>query len=158
MADLSLAADRPADVEVLLRHFLDQRAERFEVIENAIVPQSPVAPSRKKIMAMGVGASGAFALGLVALLELLNPALRTSSQMERSLNLRPVVSIPYVRTARERLMRRLMIGATACLVLIGLPAAGWVVDRHVMPMALVAEKVADRAGLSGVLDLMQQRL
>lgn len=72
-------------------------------------------------MVFGSAVSIGLALGLAMALELLNPALRSTAQMERQLNIRPVVAIPYVAVPGERRRRwliRIAIAAAALIVLL----------------------------------------
>ncbi|MEN8894239.1 GumC family protein [Planktotalea arctica] len=93
------------------------QSERFVVLETALVPEYPVSPSRKKIAILGLIGSG-FLACLVALgLEMMNPAIRTSAQLERQLGMQPVVSIPYVKTTWEQ-RRRKLVWITGLLALI----------------------------------------
>jgi tyrosine-protein kinase Etk/Wzc len=84
------------------------QSERFVVLETALVPEYPVSPSRKKIAIMGFLGSGFLAV-LVALgLEMANPAIRTTAQLERQLGLQAVVAIPYVTNTWEQRRRKLL--------------------------------------------------
>ncbi|MFO1106763.1 MAG: hypothetical protein U1E34_11730 [Amaricoccus sp.] len=108
-----------------------QQSERFQVLESALVPEDPVGPNRKKLMLMAGGATIALAFGVAFLLELLNPALRNSGQMQRQLDLRPVVSIPYVAVPGERWRRRGIWAGSLGLLCFGLWLAEPVIDRYV---------------------------
>lgn len=104
----------------------NRQSERFEVVENALVPEIPVSPNRKKLLIMGLGASLGLAGGLAFLLDMLNPVIRTSTQMQRQLEIRPVIAIPYVMTPgqrRTRAVRRLGFVAVFLVVAtaIGVP-------------------------------------
>lgn len=95
------------------------QSERFVVLETALVPEYPVSPSRKKIAMLGFVASGFLACLFALGLEMINPAIRTTAQLERQLGLQPVVSIPYVSTTWEQRRRKLMwIGGIASAVLL----------------------------------------
>ncbi|MET4101287.1 tyrosine-protein kinase Etk/Wzc [Roseovarius sp. MBR-78] len=97
-----------------------QQQERFEVLETAIPPTNPVSASRKKIALAGGVASLLAGLALALALELLNPRLRTASQLRDELEITPVVTIPVVRLPRERraqMLRWLMGGLAVALVL-----------------------------------------
>lgn len=87
------------------------QTESFLVLETALVPEYPIAPNRRKIVMAGTLLSIIIGLGVVLLLELRNPVLRTASQMERQLGLRPVVSIPNIEAPRLfKFSRRAKIG------------------------------------------------
>ncbi|HEY9021522.1 MAG TPA: Wzz/FepE/Etk N-terminal domain-containing protein [Paracoccaceae bacterium] len=79
-----------------------EQAERFEVLERAQAPESPISTRRLMLAIYGAVASviGAFAVALG--LEWISPRLRTSAQIERSMGLRPVVVIPDLRVPRGR--------------------------------------------------------
>jgi uncharacterized protein involved in exopolysaccharide biosynthesis len=77
-----------------------QQAERFTLLERAIVPDGPMGGGNKKLAIAGALASLIAGLGLAFVLDLLHPVVRTAAQMERELDLRPVVSIPEVGAAK----------------------------------------------------------
>ncbi|MGH1577968.1 GumC family protein [Planktotalea sp.] len=94
------------------------QSERFVVLETALVPEWAVSPSRKKIAMLGFIGSGFLACLAALALEMMNPAIRTSAQLERQLGLQPVVSIPYVTTTWEQRRRKLAwIGGFVALIL-----------------------------------------
>lgn len=103
-----------------------RRADEMEVLEWAQVPTAPVAPSRRKIAAMGAMLSLGAGLGLVLLLEMLRPAIHTAAQMERRLGLRPAVAIPLVASPVRKLRRVIARGAVVALLGLSVPAAGLV--------------------------------
>lgn len=131
----------------------NQQSERFEILERAQVPAMPVGPNRNKLLVLGVGASGAAALGLAVLLELLRPTMRTSAQMERQLKLRPVVSIPYVARPGEARRRRMVLAGCLVALAAGLWLAAPLIDRYVFPLEplrkLVERPFADTAEVAG---------
>jgi uncharacterized protein involved in exopolysaccharide biosynthesis len=92
---------RLAEARTDLRLAERQQSERFTLLDRALTPESPVGGGRKKIVMAGALASLLAGLGLAFVLDLLNPVVRTSAQMERQLGLRPVVLIPDV-PPRER--------------------------------------------------------
>ena len=86
-----------------------QQSERFALLERAVSPDYPVTGGRRKL-AMA-GAFGSLVAGIIAafVMDVLNPVLRTRTQFERTLGLRPVVVIPDLPLARTA--RRLPGGA-----------------------------------------------
>ncbi|TCL00728.1 uncharacterized protein involved in exopolysaccharide biosynthesis [Shimia isoporae] len=81
------------------------QSDSFAVLEEALAPDWPIAPSRKKILAMGGLLSGAVALTLVFLAEMRSPVIWTRGQLERQLRLRAVAAIPVIETPAKRRKR-----------------------------------------------------
>ncbi|MFP4570877.1 chain-length determining protein [Rhodosalinus sp.] len=118
-----------------------QNAETFEVLETAIPPDYPVSRSRRALAMAGGIASVMVAGIVVALLEFLNPAIRTAAQLEKALQISPVVTIPTVRTRWE--VRRRWIAGTLGLVLIalGIPALLRMASSHIPALRPLAERL-----------------
>ncbi len=123
-AQLTAASDRRREAELSARIEDDQQAERFELLERALVPEFPVSRSRKMIAALGLIAGIGLGVMLAYAMEWLQPVMRTAQRMERDLQLRPVVSIPYSMPVRERRRRQAIWGfGTLVLILAGLGVA-----------------------------------
>lgn len=137
---------------------VNQQAERFEVIENAIVPEEPISPERKKVVMLGSAMSIAIAAGIVFLVEILRPAIRSAAQMERQLDLRPVVTVPYVTTRSDRRLRAIRISAFLILIFVGVPAALYIIDQYVIPLELIGAIIAEKSGLDDFIRVMGERL
>ncbi len=84
----------------------NQQTDAFTVLEKALPPDWPVAPSRKRILAMGGLLSVIVALSLVFVLEMRSPVIWSRGQLERQLRLRAVAAIPVLETAGQRRKRR----------------------------------------------------
>ncbi len=137
---------------------LDQKAERFEVIEQARIPVKPVAPKRTLIAAGGafVALGAGFALAL--LLEILSSAIRTASDLERTVQLRPVVVVPYIYTPAERQKRRFVQVFAVLFFLVVLPGSIWLVDQYVTPIEKLSQDVMEKTGLDKMWQTIKPRL
>lgn len=93
---------RRAEAETELRLAERQQAERLTLLERAITPEYPVGGGGKKIAMAGAFASLMAGVALAFLIELMHPVVRTAAQMERQLDLRPVICIPEVTVQRPR--------------------------------------------------------
>jgi uncharacterized protein involved in exopolysaccharide biosynthesis len=117
------ATGRMAQAEIDARLAEMQQAERFTLLERAIIPEGPIGGGNKKLAIAGAMASLMAGLALAFVLDLMFPVIRTAAQMERELDLRPVVSIPEVRpekaAQRGRGMMKLLDDPTKPLL--GLP-------------------------------------
>lgn len=115
----SVITRRRAEAETSQRLDSERQTERFELLEAALPPDYPVASARRKVMVFGVFGSVMVALGLALALELRNPVLRSARQMERALDLRPVIALPVLprpRTRRKGILRRILAALGAGLV------------------------------------------
>ncbi len=146
------------DAEIGEKLEVNQQAERFEVIENAIVPDEPTSPNRKKVVVLGSMMSLALAVGIAVLIEMLRPAIRSAAQMQQQLQLYPVVAIPYITTRSERRWRTTRIAVFLALILIGIPAALWAIQMYYLPLELIGARIAEKSGLDEVLRVLQLRL
>ncbi|MCP5074186.1 MAG: chain-length determining protein [Rhodobacteraceae bacterium] len=93
---LTVITKRRAEAEMGLMLESSQQTERFEVLEVALIPQYPVSPSRKKILLAGTALFLMLGAAIAVFVELLNPAIHTSAQMERELGIVPIVAIPTI--------------------------------------------------------------
>ncbi len=134
---LGVITRRRAEAEMEQMLESAQVSERFEVLEVALVPEYPVAPSRKKIAVAGTLLFFALGAALALVLEMLNPAIRTATQMERELGMVPIVTIPNLdKAGRSGHWRRRWLWLAAGLAALGLAlwpliqqAIGWLSSR-----------------------------
>jgi protein tyrosine kinase modulator len=96
--EMERIAARRTDAELGLRLEDDLQAERLTVIEEAAKPDFPVTESRKKKAIAGAGLSVIAAFAFAFLLDMRNPVLRSSAQVERELGFKPVVTVPFLDT------------------------------------------------------------
>jgi hypothetical protein len=58
--------------------------------------------------------------------------------------------LPYLRSRRDILRRRLIVGSALGLVIIGVPAALWLLHTQYVPLDLLIDRVLQRIGLAGL--------
>jgi capsular polysaccharide biosynthesis protein len=89
----------------------DQQSEKLEIIEQPTVPQQPIKPNRSKVAALALLFALAAGVGLVFVVELLDKAIRRSSDIFGVVDSKLIVSIPYILTTAEirRRKRRIII-------------------------------------------------
>lgn len=94
--NFDLASDALAEADSQVRLAERQQGERFGILDRAITPEHPDGPRRKMFVAAGAIAGLLGGLILAFLLDLLRPVIRTSTQMERELGLRPIIALPEI--------------------------------------------------------------
>ncbi len=86
----------------------DQKAEKFIILEAAVLPDEPSSPERGKLIFLAllgaVGVGGVAAVGA----ELLNATVRGRDHITALTNEAPIAVIPYIRTENERRRPRWM--------------------------------------------------
>lgn len=142
------AVQRLSQAAVGERIEVSARGQRVILIEPAAVPTSPASPNRPLIAAAGIGFGLALATGFFMLMELLNRTVRRPAEITSRLGITPFASLPYMESRGGRLLRRGLRVAAALAVLIGVPAALWVIDSYYLPLDLLADRLASRLGLS----------
>jgi polysaccharide biosynthesis transport protein len=125
----------------------DQRAEKFQVIEQPVMPQSPSKPNRPALLA-GVLAA-AFGLGAAAstAVELLDSTIRRSADVERQLRQRPLVVIPYITTRQELRRRRYRAFLLLLLLLAAAAIALLFVHLYYEPLDVLYYRLNRKLGL-----------
>jgi tyrosine-protein kinase Etk/Wzc len=114
-----------------------QQSERFEVLETALVPQYPVSPSRKKVALIGIFVSVLAGFALAYAIEVMNPVIRSAAQLERALEISPVVSIPHISTPKERRGRLVAAIGAAVLLIAAIPLVLRWMGERVLPLRLL---------------------
>jgi len=124
----------------------DQQAERFEVIEQPVVPQIPSRPARAKLIVLALGTAMAVGAGLAFTAETLDTTIRTAADLESRFGLRPFVVIPYIKTEREGRARRRKVLLIILAILLGLTVALAAIHFLYLPLDVVWYKVLARLG------------
>lgn len=124
------------------------KGQRISVIEQATPPESPTTPNRPLIVAAGAGAGIVAGLALVMLLELLNRSIRRPIELTNRLGITPLAVLPYLRTEREILMRRMTVLGIVAFLVVVIPATLYAVHTFVTPLDVLMEPALNKVGLS----------
>lgn len=79
----------------------EQQGERFSLLEPPLMPEDPVKPSRKKLVALGLFLALAAAAGVAVLLEAMFARVRGINALTALTGQRPLVVIPYISTTAD---------------------------------------------------------
>jgi succinoglycan biosynthesis transport protein ExoP len=122
----------------------EQKAERFALLEPPTVPEKPIKPDRKKLLAAGFAVAAGGSAALTALVETLHGTVRGVDAISGILGQRPLVSIPYIPVAADAHRRRRALWAG--MAAIGAALVVLVVCIHFvyMPLDLLVAKLLMR--------------
>ena len=91
---LSLIEERRKEADL---HRQQQDVNNIEVLDAAIVPESPIRPRRSFILAVATIFAGLFGIGFAFLLELLDNTVRTQEDVERMLGFTFLGVVPSIK-------------------------------------------------------------
>lgn len=129
------------------------KGERISVIEQAVPPAEPTSPNRPKLAIAGMGGGIMMGFGFIALLEVLNTSIRRPQDIMKKLEITPFGVLPFIRTRRDRIRRRILLAAIF-LGVTGVIVGGlWGINTYLMPLDLLFMKILDRLPTS-VTDLL----
>ena len=141
------AVDRLARASTGERIETLSRGQRISVIEPPATPSRPTKPDRLLIAGGGTAFGVAAGLALVLLIELLNRTARRSEDIVSRLGVRPLATIPYMPSGGEVLRKRLLKTAVYLTILLGLPAAVYMVHLYYLPLDLLADRAMNMIGV-----------
>ena len=122
----------------------ENKAERFVLLEAPLMPEKPVRPNRKKVVAMGFVLAPVGTGALVMLLEMLNQRVRGVEALTSVLGKRVLGTIPYIHTKaeleRRKRWRQLLILGGVVLIAVLLV----LVHLFYMPLDLLVFKALAR--------------
>jgi len=101
-----------------------QRGQRFTLLEPPLMPEYPIKPERRKIVALGFLLALVASAGVAVLLEAIFARVRGVSALTVLTGQRPMVVVPYITTSTEirstQLLRKRLLGLVIGLGLISL--------------------------------------
>ncbi len=123
---------------------MENKGERFVLIEAPIFPEKPTKPNRILIIIAGFFGSIAFAVTLAILMETLDSRIRGVDTFASIMKIQPMATIPYITNKAELRRKKYIVVYT----LLGLFAAAlvlmFIVHLFVMPLDVVMAKIIAR--------------
>jgi polysaccharide biosynthesis transport protein len=101
---------------------VERKGERFTLIDPPVPPDEPASPNRRLILVLGLVLALAFAVGIAALLEAVDPRIYGRNEIAGLLSVPPLAVIPWIensaqQAARRRRQRFALAGTLASCVL-----------------------------------------
>jgi polysaccharide chain length determinant protein (PEP-CTERM system associated) len=143
----NMAVDRLARASTGERIESLSRGQRISVIEPPAVPNIPTKPNRVLIAGGGTVFGILAGLGLVVLIELLNRTARRPEDIIKRIGVRPLATLPYMRSRSEVVGKRLIKIALYLAILVGLPAAVYAIHLYYLPLDLLADRAMNKIGV-----------
>ncbi|WP_136637794.1 GumC family protein [Pseudooceanicola onchidii] len=125
------------------------RGRRISVVEQPTTPSQPTKPNRLMIAGGGTAIGILAGLALIVGLEFLNRTARRPVDIVNKLGITPIATIPYLRTRRQKVMRRASLVAMILIVMAVVPATIYALHTYYMPLDLLADRVMNKIGIRG---------
>ncbi len=122
----------------------ERKAERFVLLEPPVMPEEPVRPNRKKMMALGFALSLAAGGGGIFLVEMIDGSIRGSASLAAVTKLQPLASIPYIVTTREARRRKRIKVVLALVLIMVVVAVLAAIHFYYMPLDIAFYKALAR--------------
>jgi uncharacterized protein involved in exopolysaccharide biosynthesis len=127
--------DKEVDAQVAQTMEQQSKGETFSVIQAPELPDVPVKPNRKLILAAGVMLAGLLGVTTMVLLELLDSRVYEPRGLMMAFGGdAPLASVPYISTRKERNKGRARIFLVLLVIAAIIGVALYLVDTLVMPL------------------------
>lgn len=146
-AQYNTAVDRLAQASTGERIESLSRGQRISIIEPPAASNRPTKPNRVLIAGGGTGFGILAGIGLIVLIELLNRTARRPEDIVNRIGVRPLATIPYMRSRSEIFWKRLIKITLYLVILVGLPAAIYAVHLYYLPLDLLADHAMNKIGV-----------
>ncbi len=146
-AQYNSAVDRLARASTGERIESLSQGQRISIIEPPAAPNQPTKPNRLLIAGGGIAFGILAGLGLIVLIEFLNHTARRPEDIVKRLGVRPLASIPYMRSRSEIFWKRLVKATLYLVILMGVPMAVYAVHSYYLPLDLLADRAMNKIGV-----------
>lgn len=120
----------------------EQKGERFTLIDPALMPEKPYKPNRIAILLVGIVLGAGAGVGLVALREFTDDAVRDAASLAKTTAIPVLAAIPLIKTASEIAQAKARRRILALAAISSMTGALMIVHFFVMDFAIVWAKLA----------------
>jgi len=139
--------DKEADALVAQHMEQQSKSETFSVIEAPELPDLPVKPNRKLLLAAGVVLSCLLAATTMIGLEILDSRLYEGRGLMMAFGEAPLAVVPYIATRRERRKRHLKMAGVVLLILGAIGGGLAFINAFVYPLDVLVAAAIYRGNL-----------
>lgn len=104
--------EKKEDAVIAVKMEKEQKGQKFRIIDIAKKPEKPISPDMKKLFALFVGGGLVIGIGITVLSDFLDTSVRRTEDIEKSLGIPLLVTIPKIYQPKERLMKKIRMVLT----------------------------------------------
>ena len=123
--------DKKISAQMAMQLEEQDRGERFEILDQAVVPHTPISPNRPLFIVAGLigGLVGGFAMGVIV--EMTDESVRSEREAAQIFHSAVLISVPQIFTPKQRL-RMSAVGAGALILTVAVAVAVGTLLPYVM--------------------------
>ncbi|CAG0963489.1 hypothetical protein MTYP_00859 [Methylophilaceae bacterium] len=123
---------------------LENKGDRFTLLETPLLPEYPTKPNRLLIIAVGFFGSIAASVGFALFLESIDKRVRGLENLTSALQIRPLAAIPYVSTVAEVRRQKFLTKYSIIGLIVFLAVLLLLIHLFVIPLDELISKVMNR--------------
>jgi len=123
---------------------MENKGERFVLIEAPLLPDRPIKPNRILIIFAGFFGAIASAVGLAVMMEALDRRVRGVDALASIMKLQPMATIPYITNLAEIKRKKYLVSYTISCILAVLVFVLLIVHFFIMPLDILTTKILER--------------
>jgi len=126
----------------------DSKGERFEIVEQPILPEKPVSPNRPAILFLSFVLAMGCGIGYAAVAESLDSSIRGSKGLTSATGAPPLATIPYLESDEEKSRRKNRKIRRAAAAIAAIIIAITLFHNFLMPLDVLWYKVLRKADVA----------
>lgn len=123
---------------------MENKGERFVLIEEPLLPEKPIKPNRLLIIFAGFFGAVASAIALAVLIEALDNRVRGVESLAAIMKLQPLTSIPYIYTEAELQQKKHIVSYTLLSILTIIIVLMLLAHLFIMPLNTLITQILAR--------------
>jgi succinoglycan biosynthesis transport protein ExoP len=123
---------------------IENKGERFVLLEAPVLPESPIKPNRKLIIFVGLFLSIAGAISSAVMIDMFNKGVRGVDAIASIMKIQPIAAIPYITTKAEVKRKKYLVYYLLLGILVVILLTCLIVHLFVMPLDVLISKITAR--------------
>jgi polysaccharide biosynthesis transport protein len=123
---------------------LENKGERFVLLEAPVFPEKPIKPNRLLIILAGFFVSIAGAIGFAVLMDMFDKGIRGVDALANIMKIQPIAAIPYITNKAELKRKKYMVYYFLLGILAVVLLSSLIVHLFFMPLDVVIAKIIAR--------------
>jgi polysaccharide chain length determinant protein (PEP-CTERM system associated) len=109
----------------------EARGDRLTLIRSPFVAGSPYSPNRLGIILLGIVLGSGLAIGLAALMESVDPTIRSVRDLDEITDVKHLAAIPFIPNQSDKRKRVISLGTASVVIVVAIVVVGSAVSKGI---------------------------